>query len=197
MRQSCTVILRLGAIGVVMAMGMLGSATGRAEGEGICFGRFPTLSCTIGPRNGEGSAPPCSPETVTLCDASAITGEAPNGAVIVGDCFMGSPLAHPDVILGGEGPDIINAGRGNNFICAGPGNDVVISGSGDDTIAAEDGDDVVYGGGGRDVLLGGPGNDTLMSGNVTLGSRRDVLDAGAGEEDTCVGGFQTARVGCR
>jgi Ca2+-binding RTX toxin-like protein len=114
--------------------------------------------------------------------------------------------AFDDVIYGSSRGDRVNAGAGSDTVRTAGGNDVVYAdaggrnrpgndrvwgGSGNDQLTSGRGDDVLRGGPGNDVLAdyaqtpdalhGGSGNDLIVS-ELTLTTRRQIIDGGAGTD---------------
>ncbi|MBS2021131.1 MAG: hypothetical protein JST92_01885 [Deltaproteobacteria bacterium] len=78
-------------------------------------------------------------------------------------------------LIGGDGDDTLIGNSGPNRLEGGPG---------DDTIYGLDGDDVLVGGPGDDRLFGGNGDDTFLYVSASGGEGNDVIDCGAGANDT-------------
>jgi Ca2+-binding RTX toxin-like protein len=115
------------------------------------------------------------------------------------DVLTGTPWV--DVIRGLGGDDRIDAGADADHVDGGGGNDTIDAGKGANVVSGGPGDDVISGGRGNDEIRGGPGRDRISSGlgmdavDVEDG-RRDVVDCGAGPNDSAVADVFDVLQGC-
>lgn len=90
---------------------------------------------------------------------------------------VGSSVAVPVEVYGGDGADYVTGGRGDDTLDGGPGNDRLQGGGGNDLLIGGDDNDQLNGGVGNDLLQGDDGNDTLQG-----DAGNDTLEGGAGND---------------
>ncbi|MEQ1577080.1 MAG: Ig-like domain-containing protein [Hyphomicrobium sp.] len=123
------------------------------------------------------------PDSVTLLDASGVTGLGALGAVRAetlnnaGVTFIGG--AGEDEFIGDDGVDTLTGNGGNDILTGFNGNDILNGG---------DGDDELFGQGDLDTLNGGAGDDLLDGGGDTV---RDTLTGGTGADTFVVDDLST------
>ncbi|MCV3769038.1 calcium-binding protein [Rhizobium sp. TRM95796] len=92
-------------------------------------------------------------------------------------------LVNGDAILKNFEQVHISGGSGDDKFTGGKLTDTFEGNDGADALNGLGGNDWLYGGAGRDNLKGGDGDDHLYAGHMSIEADRDVLDAGAGNDD--------------
>ena len=123
------------------------------------------------------------PDSVTLLDASGVTGLGALGAV------RAETLNNAGVtFIGGAGDDLLKGAGGVDTLTGNGGNDELQGFGGNDILNGGDGDDELFGQGDLDTLNGGAGDDLLDGGGDTV---RDTLTGGTGADTFVVDDLST------
>ncbi|PKN55246.1 MAG: hypothetical protein CVU56_22465 [Deltaproteobacteria bacterium HGW-Deltaproteobacteria-14] len=120
--------------------------------------------------------------TVTLCIATALTGDSADGDCATkndGEASETDQIINCEHIIGGAGNDNITGAASDDTLEGKDGDDTIAGGAGADSIFGDDGDDTLTGGAGDDYIDGGADTATAPADN-------DTADGEAGDGDICL-----------